>query len=106
MSAREQVDDLVVRLVAGTADSDIAPQLGELGIGYLWVTGAGEDVTSRIDNTPGLGTASGNEQGTVWQLQPAVAPGRAGRRGRRRWRSAGPPVDRTGRRRRPAAADR
>ncbi len=73
VSAREQVDDLVVRLVAGTADLDIRPQLGELGIGYLWVTGAGEDVTSRIDNTPGLGTASGNERGTVWQLQPAVA---------------------------------
>ena len=45
----------------------------DLGIGYLWVTGAGEDVISRIDNTPGLGTASGNEQGTVWQLDPPVA---------------------------------
>jgi GT2 family glycosyltransferase len=73
VDAREQVDDLVVRLVAGTADSDIAPQLADLGIGYLWVTGAGEDVISRIDNTPGLGTASGNEQGTVWQLEPPVA---------------------------------
>ena len=73
VSANEQVDDLVVRLVAGTADSDIAPQLADLGIGYLWVTGAGEDVTSRIDNTPGLGTASGTEQGTVWELDPPVA---------------------------------
>ena len=71
--AREQVDDLVVRLVAGTADSDIAAQLGTLGVGYLWVTGADEDTVSRIDNTPGLGAASGTEGGTVWQLDPAVA---------------------------------
>jgi GT2 family glycosyltransferase len=73
VAAREQVDDLVVRLVAGTADSDINPQLTDLGIGYLWVTGANEDIQARIDNTPGLGTASGNERGIVWKLEPAVA---------------------------------
>jgi GT2 family glycosyltransferase len=73
VSAREQVDDLVVRLVAGTADSDINPQLTNLGIGYVWVTGANEDIKARIDNTPGLGTASGNERGIVWKLEPAVA---------------------------------
>ena len=39
-TARTAVDDLVVRLVAGTADSDIVPQLSDLGIGYIWVTGA------------------------------------------------------------------
>ena len=73
VSAREQVDDLVVRLVAGTADSDINPQLTNLGIGYVWVTGANDDIKARIDNTPGLGTASGNERGIVWKLEPAVA---------------------------------
>ena len=73
VSAREQVNDLVVRLVAGTADSDITPQLTDLGIGYVWVTGASEDAKARIDNTPGLGTASGNERGIVWKLEPAVA---------------------------------
>jgi hypothetical protein len=73
VSAREQVEDLVVRLVAGTADSDINPQLTNLGIGYVWVTGANDDIKARIDNTPGLGTASGNERGIVWKLEPAVA---------------------------------
>jgi hypothetical protein len=72
-AAHEQVNDLAVRLVAGTADSDIYPQLAGLGIGYVWVTGASQDVQARIDNTPGLGTASGNERGTVWKLEPAVA---------------------------------
>jgi hypothetical protein len=73
VAARQQVDDLVVRLVAGTADADINPQLSSLGIGYLWVTGANTDVKARIDNTPGLGAASGNERGIVWKVEPPVA---------------------------------
>jgi GT2 family glycosyltransferase len=73
VSAREQVDDLVVRLVAGTADSGINPQLTNLGIGYVWVTGANDDIKARIDNTPGLGTASGNERGIIWKLEPPVS---------------------------------
>jgi hypothetical protein len=72
-TARAQAADLAVRLVAGTADSDLTPQLAELGIGYLWVSGADEDEQARIDNTPGLGTASGNERGIVWQLDPPVS---------------------------------
>ena len=71
-AAPDQVSDLVQRLVAGTADSDIAPQLRSLGIGYVWVTGATTEEVARIDNTPALGTASGSETTTVWQLQPAV----------------------------------
>jgi hypothetical protein len=72
-TARAQAADVTVRLVAGTADSDLAPQLAELGIGYLWVSGADEDEQARIDNTPGLGTASGNERGIVWQLDPPAS---------------------------------
>ncbi len=72
VTARQQTQDLVIRLVAGTADADLAPQLADLGIGYLWVTGADEEAKARIDNTPGLGAASGNERSIVWQLVPAV----------------------------------
>ena len=71
--AQQQAQDLVVRLVAGTADSDIAPQLADLGVGYLWVRGAGEEERARIDNTPGLGAASGTDEGTVWQVEPPVS---------------------------------
>ncbi|GAB3739965.1 glycosyltransferase [Microlunatus parietis] len=70
MGARSQSTDLVMRLVAGTGDSDIAPQLGRLGVGYVWVTGADEAEQALIGNTPGLGTASGNFRGMVWQVQP------------------------------------
>ncbi len=72
-AAPAQAADLVVRLVAGTADSDIAPQLTDLGIGFLWVHGASEEEQARIDNTPGLGSASGNDRGTVWQVEPEVS---------------------------------
>lgn len=71
-AAPSEVADLVQRLVAGTADSGITPQLRELGIGYVWVTGADTEEIARIDNTPELGTASGSLSATVWQLQPAV----------------------------------
>ena len=84
------------------------PTLRDLGIGFVWVSGASEEQQSRIDNTPGLGAASGNLEATVWQLQPPVtreterragaAPRRgrrpplAGRAGRRRTRRRWPPA--------------
>ena len=71
-TAPQQIGDLVQRIVAGTADSDISPQLRSLGIGYVWVSGATTEEIARIDNTPALGTASGSDAITVWQLQPAV----------------------------------
>jgi GT2 family glycosyltransferase len=71
--ARQEAEDLVVRLVAGTADSDLSPQLADLGVGYVWVRGATEDQLARIDNTPGLGAASGDEGTTIWRLEPPVS---------------------------------
>ena len=71
-AADQQAHDLVLRLVAGTADDDIVPQLRELGIGYLWVRDASEDDKARIANTPGLGTASGTDDDTIWQVDQGV----------------------------------
>ena len=80
--ARAELEDVVARLVAGAADSGIAPQLRALGVGYVFVRGADEQEQAALANTPGLGPASGNEQGVVWQLDPsasraAVASGEA-----------------------------
>ncbi|MFL6027654.1 MAG: glycosyltransferase [Friedmanniella sp.] len=72
-AAYQRTQDLVVRLVAGTADSDITPQLSDLGIGYVWVRGGDDEERARINNTPGLGAASGTEESTVWRLEPAVS---------------------------------
>lgn len=72
-AARVQAQALVARIVAGTADSDITPELRDLSVGFVWVTGASKEEESRINNTPGLGKASGNARGTVWQLEPPVS---------------------------------
>lgn len=71
-AASDQIGDLVQRLVAGTADTDITPQLRDLGIGFVWASGATTEEIARIDNTPELGSASGSLEATVWRLQPAV----------------------------------
>ena len=68
--ANAEVETVVLRLAAGTADSDIVPALRDLGISYVWVSGATEAQRSKIDNTPGLGAASGNLDTIVWQVQP------------------------------------
>ena len=70
-AADQQARDLVLRLVAGTADDDIVPQLRELGVGYVWVRDASEEDKARIDNTPGLGAASGTDDDTIWQVEHA-----------------------------------
>jgi hypothetical protein len=72
-AADDEARDLVLRLVAGTADDDIVPQLRQLGIGYLWVRDAGEEDKARIDNTPGLGAASGTDDDTIWQVDQGVS---------------------------------
>lgn len=66
--ARDQVRQVVARLVSGTGDSELAADLADLGINYVWVGGVDDDVRTRITNTPGLAPASGSESGTVWQL--------------------------------------
>jgi len=67
-AARQQVSAVVSRLVSGSGDTELAPDLADLGINYVWVSGADDDVRSRITNTPGLSPASGSASGVVWQL--------------------------------------
>lgn len=67
-AARAEVSDVVARLVSGSGDADLAGDLADLGVNYVWVGGADDDVRTRITNTPGLATASGSAAGDVWQL--------------------------------------
>lgn len=68
--ARALAHDLTLRLLAGTADADIVRGLASLGVGYVWLHGATDAEQARIDNTPGLGVASGVGNAVVWSLQP------------------------------------
>ncbi len=71
--AAQLANGLVQRLVAGTADDQIVPELSQLGIKYVWVRGASNAQQTVIDNTPGIGTASGNDNVTAWTVQSTAA---------------------------------
>ena len=92
----------MIRLVAGTADSDIGPQLRDLGIGYLWVTGArrGRDVPDR-QHVRASARQAATSRARCGSWNPPVARYRAGRPGQRRAAGRSPPVRRTARCRRP-----
>lgn len=66
--ARDQVESVVDRLLSGTGDADLAADLADLGVNYVWISGADDDLSSRISNTAGLATASGSQTAEVWQL--------------------------------------
>ncbi|SDT08559.1 glycosyltransferase [Microlunatus soli] len=67
-AAKDEVAGVVSRLVSGSGDADLATDLADLGVNYVWVAGADDDVRTRITNTPGLAAASGSKGGSVWQL--------------------------------------
>lgn len=81
---------VVARLVAGNGDEQVADDLAGLAVSHVWISGASEVEKARINNTPGLGTASGDEAVTVWTVpqttgrwvvtgeQPVVLDARAG----------------------------
>ncbi len=65
---------VVDRLLAGSADDLLLSDLQELGVGYIWVSGANQGELSNIGNTPGLGIGSGDESMWVWPVpQSAIA---------------------------------
>ena len=72
-AADRQARDLVLRLVAGTADDDIVPQLRELGIGFVWVRDASEGGQGADRQHSGPRHASGTDDDTIWQVGQAVS---------------------------------
>ncbi|NNG20241.1 glycosyltransferase [Naumannella sp. ID2617S] len=65
---QERTRGIVARLVSGSGDERVAQDLADLAVGQVWVSGANEELKSRINNTPGLGAASGDESVTVWSV--------------------------------------
>jgi hypothetical protein len=62
------------RLLAGSADIELVPDLQRLGIGHIWLRGSGQELRTVISNVPGLGTGTGDDLGAVW---PVPASGRS-----------------------------
>nr|WP_269449859.1 glycosyltransferase [Auraticoccus cholistanensis] len=72
---RDELARTVVRLVGTGGDEQLSARLAELGVGYLWVTGADPAAVTAIGTTPGLQVGSDVEGSRVWTV--TAAPVRA-----------------------------
>lgn len=68
-AAMTLTDDVTRRLVGGSADEDIAPDLTRLGVQYVWLSGADRAQQTVIGATPGLAVASGTAGAQIWRVE-------------------------------------
>ena len=59
---------VVNRLLTGSADDGLSPDLARLGVGYVWLNGSDPDLRTAIGNVPGLGAGTGDDQGATWPV--------------------------------------
>ncbi|MSS45955.1 glycosyltransferase family 2 protein [Cutibacterium sp. WCA-380-WT-3A] len=60
--------DLALAVATGAVPDDLADRLAGLGIGHLWLRGAGADVVSQVGNAAGLTAANTDPTTTVWTV--------------------------------------
>ena len=60
--------DLARAVATGAVPDDLADRLSDLGIGHLWLRGAGADVVSQVGNASGLAAANTDPTTTVWTV--------------------------------------
>ncbi|MGK2351314.1 glycosyltransferase [Cutibacterium sp. V947] len=67
--------DLALAVATGAVPDDLASRLSSLGIGHLWLRGAGADVVAQVGNAAGLTAANTDPTTTVWTVygQPSRA---------------------------------
>ncbi|WCC79390.1 glycosyltransferase family 2 protein [Cutibacterium equinum] len=61
--------DLAMAVATGAVPDDLASQLSALGIGHLWLRGAGADVVAQVGNAAGLTAANTDPTTTVWTVE-------------------------------------
>ncbi len=66
--ASELAGDVADRLVSGSADDELVPDLRLLGVSHVWATGFDAGARTAISNTPGLGTGTGDDAGATWPV--------------------------------------
>ena len=59
---------LALAVATGAVPDDLAERLSNLGIGHLWLRGAGPDVVSQVGNASGLTAANTDATTTVWTV--------------------------------------
>ena len=65
---RGAATQLAQSISAGDVGEDLASQLTALGIGHVWMRGAGDDVVSQVSNASGLTSATADSTSTVWTV--------------------------------------
>ncbi|MDR1833967.1 MAG: hypothetical protein LBQ92_04855 [Propionibacteriaceae bacterium] len=70
---RQQAENVVRRLGAGSEDDELLPDLQALNVAFIWLRGGTQDVITGISNTPGLGSAVGAEDMSVWDVPDSPA---------------------------------
>lgn len=66
--AQSLAASVATRLLSDSADDEILPDLVRLGVSYVSLTGGRPSQRISINNTPGLGLGTGNEQQFVWPV--------------------------------------
>lgn len=56
------------RLVTGSADDQLVPDLVRLGVGNVWLQGSDAAVRTSISNVPGLGRGTGDDASATWPV--------------------------------------
>ncbi len=59
---------VVNRLLSGSADDQLSGDLARLGVGYVWLKGADPELRAAIDNVPGLGVGTGEDDDATWPV--------------------------------------
>ncbi|MDO4413339.1 glycosyltransferase [Cutibacterium sp.] len=67
--------DVALAVATGAVPDDLADRLSALGIGHVWLRGAGADVVAQVGNAAGLTAANTDPTTTVWTVdgQPSRA---------------------------------
>ena len=63
---------VVNRLLSGSADDQLSPDLARLGVGYVWLKGSDPELRTALGNVPGLGVGTGDDDGATWPVPDAA----------------------------------
>lgn len=68
MKAKQLAASVAARLVGDSADDQLVTDLGSLGVAYVTLAGGNSDQRMAINNVPGLGLGTGDENQYVWPV--------------------------------------
>ncbi|OYN87867.1 hypothetical protein CGZ92_06300 [Parenemella sanctibonifatiensis] len=71
VEGRELAESVVLRLLNGVADDQLAADLHQLGVGHVRLLGGDAELQARVENAPGLGSGAALQDATTWPVLDA-----------------------------------